>query len=143
MAKSPADVAAKWAKNYAASAAEFEKAINDLTADQNPMQRAINAGDAYIKNVTAAYNDKRWEKGLRKVNFEDWKAKTIKLGKARMVDGANAAKPKVEKFMDFWMPKMNDIKAKVRAMKAKGDTTGLERFTAVYNFNKANKYKNQ
>lgn len=141
MAKTPQQVAEKWARNYSNSAKDFEDAINALTV--SPMEQAIKQGERYIANVRAAYEAKRWEKGLRRVNFDEWKKKTIKLGKSRMAEGAVEAKPKVEKFMDFWMPKMVELRNKIKDMPKTTDADRKARLIAAYEFSKAQKYRDK
>lgn len=112
--KNPADVAKKWSRNAGAAVGDMKKSIEQMT--QSPMEAAAQAGASYIAGVQEAYNNGRWEAGLRKVSLADWKQRTIQIGLGRYAEGATKNEGKMQAFMSKFLPQVEQVKSAVRAM---------------------------
>ena len=69
-----------------------------------------------LANLTAAVNDGRWEKGLKRVSLEDWKTKTRDVGVGRIAAGIQAASAKVVAFAEELLPHIDAGQAKLANM---------------------------
>lgn len=127
-----AQVAEKWQRNYSASAQSFEEGINAIT--QNPMEKAIASKDKMIQKWTAAINNGKWEAGLRSIGLAEWKAKTIRLGKQRMAEGAKEGMNNTKKFFDYWLPITNQLRDKIATMPNASKADRRARLNAAFDF---------
>lgn len=95
MAKLTAQAAAqKWARNYANATETMKQGVMAVT--QNPAEAAIAAKDRYIKGVTEAFNDGRYEAGLRKVTLNSWRQAYIDKGIQNAAAGARVGQTKYQ-----------------------------------------------
>ena len=118
MAKTAAQVAAKWSARLSQAGEQIRQGVQDVTVA--PSQSAIDAKDRYLSGVTAAFNDGRYVRGLQKISLEDWKTAMLGKGIQRVAQGAQAAIPKVQAFQEKWLPIMAEGSRRVNAM-PKGD----------------------
>lgn len=95
MAKlTPQQAAQKWARNYANSTETMKQGVMAVT--KNPAEAAIEAKDRYIKGVQEAYNDGRWEAGLRKTTLQAWRTAYLEKGIPNAAAGARAGQVKYQ-----------------------------------------------
>lgn len=86
-------VAAKWAQRTAAAAQDYGAGV--AGTDKDPTALAIAAGQRYIAQVTARFNDGTWANGLRKAGKAGWQAAVASKGVQNFSTGVAAAEGKV------------------------------------------------
>lgn len=133
MPRTPAQVAEKWMRNYGGSAESFAEGIRAIT--ENPMEKAANAADKYLAGIQAALASQKWQNALRAQNFQEWKEKTIRLGRLRMADGAREGQGKVAKFMEQWIPYQQQLKQKLATMPSTSHADRRARLLAAFDHN--------
>lgn len=98
---SPAESAAKYAKNLAASGESYKGAINRVSV--NPAQQAIAAIPLMRANFNEAIDSGKVARGLAGVSLPSWKQSCIEKGAASLVASARLAAEK-------WQRKESEIK---------------------------------
>ena len=114
MARSPQDVAKKWADRTKNSGQAYKDGVNSVT--DSPMEKAAAKADKYRQAVIEAVDNGDYQRGLRSVSLADWKAQTAELGARRLVDGAAAAQGKMANFLGEFLPFQESVAAQVNAM---------------------------
>lgn len=102
MAKSPQQVADKWARNLGASTQSITQGVQSVTV--SPTSKAADRAAAYIAGINRAVQDGKFQAGLRRITLEDWKQSMLSKGVARIASGATAAVPKFAQFMGEFLP---------------------------------------
>lgn len=115
MAKlSPQEFQEKHARRLKASVEDIRRGIDRVT--ENPMDKAAAKKDKMLQNITAAVNDGRWERGLKRVSLEMWKSKTRDVGVNRISAGIDAASAKVQAFAEELLTHIDAGQAKLKGM---------------------------
>ena len=104
----------KHARRLAGATEDIRKGIDKVTV--NPCELAAAKKEKMLAGITAAVNDGRWERGLRRVTLEEWKDKTKNVGVARVAAGINAAKSKVIAFAEQLLPHIDAGQARLKTM---------------------------
>ena len=129
--KDPARIVAKQIGNFNAVGAS-----NYILGIQNPKADPIAAGIAAQPAYEAAMRDpnvlKRRVTGLQKTNFNEWLTNAENKGAARIVDGVNAAQPKIERFWSQWHPRLLSHVNKVRNLPRVTQADRKQRMIANY-----------
>ena len=102
MAKTPADIAKKWANNISSATDSIRQGVQAVTTA--PTQLAANAQDRYVQGVQRAVSSGKWQAGLQRVSLQDWQNAMINKGIPRIGAGATQAVPKFTAFMQQFMP---------------------------------------
>jgi len=102
MAKSPSEIAAKWARRTQAATTDYVAGVNAVT--ENPAEKAIAAIPKMQQNFNAAITDGRVESGFRRVTLASWRDATTNKGGQRYAPGCAAAEGKMQQFMTEFMP---------------------------------------
>src|SRR5262245_1546875 len=100
--KNAADVARKWASRLGAAGESIRQGVQGVTV--NPAERAAARQDAYVAGVQRAVADGRYVRGLRRVTLQSWQDAMLSKGLPRVASGATAALPKVQNFLEKWLP---------------------------------------
>lgn len=114
MAKSAADIAAKWSRNVSAATQAYTQGVQAVQT--SPMEQAAAHQDAYVAGVQAAAQSGKWAAGLRSVSLQQWKDKTAQLGAQRLASGAAAATPKMQAALQVILPAAQAISDQVKQM---------------------------
>lgn len=115
MAKlTPAEATEKHSRRLKASVEDMRRGIDKVT--ENPCEKAAAKKDKMLQNLTAAVNDGKWERGLKRVSLDAWKKKARDVGVNRVAAGIDAAKDKVEDFFGDLLPHIDKQKAKLANM---------------------------
>jgi hypothetical protein len=112
--KNPSDVAKKWAQRLGAAGDQIRQGV--LAVTTNPAERAIARTDAYVAGVQRAVANGTYQRGLRRVTLQSWQDNTITKGLPRIASGATQAIPKVQSFMEKFLPYVDGLKAKLSTM---------------------------
>lgn len=112
--RSPAEVAAKWARGLAGASATITAGVNAVT--ESPTAKAARQADAYIAGIQRSVASGKWQRGLGRVSAQDWKDSMIKKGIPRISSGASAAQPKFESFMGELLQYIDTVKSQLASM---------------------------
>lgn len=126
MAGTPNQVAQKWQQRLSQSTQQITDGVNGV--QQAPGAKAAQAKALWVQQVTAAAD--KWAARTGAVTLDAWKAAMINKGIPRVATGAQAATPKVEAFMTQFLPHVEAVAQRVRAMPKGGLANGIARATA-------------
>ena len=112
--KNPADVARKWAQRLGSASDSIRQGVNAVQT--NPAERAAARQDAYIAGVQRAVSDGRYARGLRRVTLQSWQEAMLNKGLPRISSGATAAVPKMQAFLEKFLPHQEALKTKLASM---------------------------
>lgn len=129
MAKTPQQVAAKWAANLQNNIQSVTDGVNAVT--QSPTAKAAENLDAYVRNTMAAVQSGRMAASLNAVSLDQWKTAFLQKGIPRIQGGAQQAIPKVQKFMSSWLPVMQAASAQVAGMPKGTTQAALDRVRVI------------
>lgn len=104
----------KHARRLTAAVADVQKGIDKVTI--NPCEQAAAKKDKMLAGITAAVQDGRWERGLRRVSLDQWKNAARNIGATRIAGGIAAAKDKVIAFAEQLLPHIDAQVAKIKSM---------------------------
>ena len=133
MAGTPNQVAQKWQQRLSQSTQQITDGVNAV--QQAPGAKAAQAKALWVQQVTAAAD--KWAQRTGAVTLDAWKAAMINKGIPRVATGAQAATPKVEAFMTQFLPHVEAVAQRVRAMPKGGLANGINRATAQIQGNAA------
>lgn len=111
---SSSDVAAKWVRNIGAATESIRKGVQSVT--EAPTAAAARSVDLWQQRVSSQQARDKFSRNLQRVTLEDWRAAMLNKGVPRVAAGASAAQPKFESFMNQFLPFVNGVAARVRAM---------------------------
>lgn len=114
MAKSPADIAAKWLRNSQGAVRSYEDGVR--ATDRNPMEAALRQKDTMIARFMESMNNGRYEEGMQRFTFDQWKDRTIKKGGQNYSTGVQAGATAMQQFQEEFAPIRKRISDSVRAM---------------------------
>lgn len=126
MAKTPQQVADKWANNLGAANQAITDGVNGVTTA--PTQLAAAAQQRYIAGVQQAVTSGKYVNGLNRVTLQDWKDAMLRKGLARVGPGAAASKGKFANFMTQLLPFQQQL---IGSLPPRGDlNANIARMTA-------------
>ena len=131
--KSPSDVAKKWSKNLSASTESIRQGVQATTS--NPAEKAIAAQDRYVAGVQRAVSNGDYRRGLQKVTLQSWQEAMITKGLPRVASGATAAVPKMQQFMESWLPYQEQLKTKLQSLPRGDLQQNIQRMLAAVDHN--------
>lgn len=129
----PATIAAKWAQNLQGAGQAYKDGIMRVT--ESPMQKAAQNKQGYINGVMEAANSGKWEAGLNRVSLQQWKDAASTAGAARLGSGAQLGKPKMQAFLQQFLPVLANNVAQVRSMPADSFEARKARAIAMMDLN--------
>jgi hypothetical protein len=130
-AKSPAQIAEKWARNLGAAGESIRQGVEAVT--EAPGQKAAARSQAYLDGVMRAVSSGKWAENVGKVSLADWKNSMVTKGLGRIAAGATAAKGKMQSFMAEFLPYEQRV---VSSLPPRGDLAqNIERMVAVVRAN--------
>lgn len=112
MAKDATQVAAAWAAGMANAGTKITAGVNAVT--EAPGMKAAAQAAVWARNTAAAQN--RYATNSAAVSLAAWKQATIGLGIPRIAAGASAAQPKMQAFLQWFLPAQQAVTDTVRAM---------------------------
>lgn len=130
MAKNAATIAEKWARNLGAAGQSYKEGVMAVT--EAPTAKAARALDRALQNYTEAIQSGRMADKLNGVSLQQWQQQTANVGAPRLTQGATAAKPKMQGFMDRWLPVAEQISQTVAALPKGGEANAIARIMASY-----------
>lgn len=124
--KDPAAVAQKWASNLGAATQSITDGVNAVSTA--PGAAAARQKQAWVQRTTASAD--KWAARVSAVTLEDWRSATITKGIPRVASGAQQAQPKMQQFMQEFLPHVERVAQQVRAMPKLSLEDSIARATA-------------
>lgn len=113
MARStPEEAAAAWAQNLSASTEKIRRGIQRVTVA--PGAQAARARQAWLQRLQASQD--KWARNVARVSLEEWRTTMEQVGLPRVAQGAQAKQPKMQAFMNEFLPFLDSALGPVRAM---------------------------
>jgi hypothetical protein len=128
MAKSGAQVAAKWKRNASAAVTDYKEGIQSVS--ESPTALAAKQLDKAKLNYNEAIDSGRMAKRLNEVTRESWIATTLKLGGDRYAGGIAAGEQNMISFMNDFLPFQASVSDAVRKMPSMNFEDNIARMTA-------------
>jgi len=88
---------------------------------KDPIQAAIAAEDKWAARMRAAIEERRRAKALQSVSMQEWYNYAANIGASRLVEGVTKREAKVQKFVNSWVPLLQDHLSKIDQMPAVTD----------------------
>lgn len=127
MAKDPATVAQNWATRLGQSTQAITDGINGVTIA--PGQAAARQKALWLQQVTA--NANKWATNTAAVPLGDWQSAMLTKGVPRISQGATAAIPKMQTFLNKLLPYVDSA---VAGLPPRGDlNANITRMVAFTN----------
>lgn len=111
----PASITEKWKTRTAGATQQVVEGVRRVT--EAPTAKAARQKQAWINN-TIAKQDK-WERNTAAVTLEEWRAAT-EAGAQRIAAGVNAKAGKMERFLQEFLPHVENVQRQVN-MTPRGD----------------------
>ena len=105
------EVAARWASRMAGSTDRIQAGIQGTSVA--PGQAAARQKSVYIQQVQAKAD--KWARNVSAVPLGEWQQAAINKGLPRIACGAQAAQPKVQDFMQSFLPHVANVQASLPA----------------------------
>lgn len=118
----------KWQRNMI-NAGESVKA-GVAAVQESPMAKAAAQADRYVSGVQQAVASGKWQQGLQSVSLQQWKDAVV-AGIPAMTAGVTKAKPKMQAFMQAFLPYVDSVAQQVRNMPKGGVENGIARASAM------------
>jgi hypothetical protein len=117
--------AAKWARNLGMAGPSITAGVQAV--QQAPGIAAAAQKNTWLQNVTASAD--RWAQNVSKVSLASWQQSMLQKGVSRITGGAATAQPKVQAFMQSFLPAVQQIAAQ---LPPRGDiNANISRMTAM------------
>lgn len=108
----PAQAAEKWKTRLSGATTEIKNGV--MAVSVAPGVKAAAAKQAYLAGVQAKAD--KWARNVSAITLQQWQQKMVDVGIGRIASGAAANHFKVEAFMGEFLPYMDAVSARVRAM---------------------------
>lgn len=133
MAKTPQMITQKWSKNLGGATEAIRAGINSV--DRAPGEMAAARKDFYVSGVME--NADKWATRVADVSLADWKRSAIEVGLQRIATGITKGQPKMQRFMEKWMPYMDGLQARLASIPKGGIEASIARAAEAIRYNKA------
>ncbi len=114
MAKSAAQITEKWQRRAQQATQDYTAGIDAVT--ESPTAKAALKLDKAGLNYMEAINSGRTKRALERVDVNQWKEAAKTKGGARYASGVTAAAPKMQEFMNAFLPYAEQVSAEVARM---------------------------
>lgn len=113
MAKlTPQQVSAKWLNNARNASTAYQQGVQSV--DQAPGAKAAEKRQKWLQNLQASAD--KWQNNVAAVSLQEWRQATIEKGTSRYVQGVESGAPKMQEFMNEFIPFVRNVQAEVNAM---------------------------
>ena len=110
----PQQAAEKWSRNLGASTEDIRRGVERVSVA--PGQLAADAQDRLVAAFTEAVRTGKWATRVAGVSLQEWKQALLTKGLPRIAGGAQAATPKMQRFMADFLPFVDSVQAEVKSM---------------------------
>lgn len=98
----------KWKTRTAGATQNVVDGVNRVT--DSPTAKAARQKQVWVNNTVAKAD--KWERNTAAVTLEEWRAATI-AGASRIASGVAAKAPKMEKFLQEFLPHLENVQRQV------------------------------
>lgn len=112
--KNAANVAKKWQQNFSGSTATVQQGVQSVTVA--PGQQAAAAQATMRSRILQAIDSGKWAANVSAVSLQSWQNSMLTTGVPRMADGATKGLPKMQAFMQQWLPFVYNAQQQVKQM---------------------------
>jgi len=139
--RSASEIADSWAASFAnpTTQAKIKSGVQAVTV--SPPQKAALHLDRYLIGTAEAVNSGQMAASLNAVSLSSWQNDMLTKGVPRIASGAQAAKPKMVKFLTAFLPHVAAGKAIVDSMPKGTVEDGIARAAAMIRHNAGFTYK--
>lgn len=109
-----AAIAEKWSQRMQSAGQAYAQGIDRVS--ESPTQKAAANVQGYLQGVQDAVNSGKFVAGLNRVSLQDWKNAAKTNGAQRLGSGAALARPKVQAFLQQFLPVLQNNVAQVKSM---------------------------
>lgn len=131
----PQQAAEKWQRKLSAAGTDIANGVARVT--ESPTAAAARNVQGYLQGVQDAVSSGKWQAGLQRVTLQQWQTQMRDVGIQRISGGATAALPKMQAFMQEFLPYVDQGAAQVNAMPKVTLEDGIARATAMIRHNAA------
>jgi len=103
----PDQAASRWATNMASSTDRISQGIQAVQTA--PGTAAARQKGLYVQKVTASQD--KWARNVASVSLGEWQDAALNKGVQRIAQGATTAQPKVQSFMQQFLPHVAQVQA--------------------------------
>lgn len=132
MAKNPMSITQKWSKNLGAATESIKNGINDV--QEAPGILAARKQEEYVSGVME--NADKWSRKVSAVTLDAWKQAALGVGLQRIATGITKGTPKMQRFMEQWMPYMDGLKSRLKSIPKGGIEASIARAAEAIRYNK-------
>lgn len=104
----PASITEKWKTRTAGATQQVVEGVARVS--EAPTMKAANQKQAWLNNLVAKQD--KWERNTRAVSLEEWKQATTQ-GAQRIAAGVQAKAAKMERFMNEFVPFLENVQRQV------------------------------
>lgn len=122
-------IAQKWASNLGSATQAYTNGVNNVQI--SPGQSALANADKYLLGVQNSFSNGTYQKGLQSFTLQEWKDKATNKGAPRLASGGQAAKSKMQNFMQQFIPVLQNAQSQIASMP---NTTYEERMARQRSF---------
>lgn len=109
-----ATVAQRWAQNLGGATAKIQAGVQAVTTA--PQQKAAASVQKWLAALNNPATAQKYVASLQKGTLQDWQNATLQKGLSRVASGAQAAIPKMQAFLQSFLPFQANITQQVRSM---------------------------
>jgi hypothetical protein len=107
----PQDIAEKHNRRTKAAVQDLVKGVQGV--EVNPATQAVAKKAKLMQNWNDAMQSGKWERGMKRVTLDSWKASMIDKGAGRVAAGLDASLGKTVEFFAELIPFQNDLSKKI------------------------------
>lgn len=133
MPKNPSQVAQKWSNRLSQSGEAIRQGVQAV--NESPTQKAAARADAYVAGIQRAVADGKYQRGLERVSLEDWRRAMLEKGVQRISTGASQAQPKMESFLQEFLPHVESGQRMLESMPRGSLEQNVQRMIAMVQHN--------
>lgn len=108
----PQEAAAKWREKLSAAGPTIEAGVKRVQT--SPGQLAAAQATKWMQRLRES--EAKWKERVGGVSLEQWRDPMLKVGVARVAQGAQEKEPKMVAFLGEFLPYVETVKQKVRSM---------------------------
>lgn len=139
--KDAATVSSKWSNNLTNAADTIRAGVNAV--QQAPGVAAAAAQNTMRARILAAIDSGKWAANVSAVSLSSWKNSMLTTGLSRISDGARKGQPKMQAFLNQFLPYVARVQQEVRAMPNASDADREQRMIANKRLMQQFKYQRQ
>lgn len=123
--------AAKWATRLSGATQDITQGVQNVT--EAPGIAAARSKALWLQQVTASAD--KWARRVSAVSLTDWQTAMVSKGIPRIGSGAQAAIPKMEAFLNDFLPFVDQGVQALKSMPKGGTENGIARAAAMIRHN--------